>query len=90
MLKHYDAGIVAERVPLCGPAGGSFSSDLLIHPEWRDAPLVAEVKARVNAEGFATRERCLDDNDILFLWREQAEPLAAVRLELWLSAISNR
>lgn len=67
---HQAAGIEAERVPLSGAAGGSYSGDLVIGIDWR-----AEVKARANGEGFKTLEKWLGDNDMLFLRRDRAAPM---------------
>ena len=65
-----EAGVPAERVPLSGAAGGSFTSDVVIAGRWR-----AEVKARASGEGFATLERWLGENDLLVLRRDRAEPM---------------
>lgn len=62
---HQDAGIPAERVPLSGAAGGSFTGDLLIADTLR-----AEVKARAGGGGFKTLERWLGKNDLLFLRKD--------------------
>jgi len=70
--RHLDAGIYAERVPLSGAAGGSFSGDLRI------GELRGEVKARRSGEGFKTLERWLGDNDLLFLRRDRSEPLVVM------------
>jgi hypothetical protein len=63
-----DAG---ERVPLSGAAryrGSGADVDLYVFgPD--AAPIVCEVKARANGEGFATLERWLGDADALFLRR---------------------
>jgi hypothetical protein len=47
------------------------------------APLVCEVKARGNGEGFAMVDRWLGDNDILFLRRDRAEPLVVLPWSIW-------
>ena len=67
------AGIPAERVPLSGAAGGSFSGDLLI-----GNTLIAEVKARKEGAGFKTLEGWLGDNDLLILKRNNQSPMAVV------------
>jgi Holliday junction resolvase len=71
--KHKDIGIFAERVPLSGAAGGSYSGDVVI-----DRDLRAEVKARSGGAGFQTLERWMGDNDLLFLRRDRAEPMVAM------------
>ena len=40
--------------------------------------LRTEVKVRANGEGFATIERWLGDNDLLFMRRDRAEPLVVM------------
>ena len=67
---HRRIGIAAERVPLSGAAGGTFAGDLVLPGIGR-----AEVKARGNGAGFATLDRWLGNNDVLFLRRDRAEPL---------------
>ncbi len=71
--KHKDIGIFAERVPLSGAAGGSYSGDVVI-----DHGLRAEVKARSGGSGFQTLERWMGDNDLLFLRRDRSEPMVAM------------
>jgi hypothetical protein len=66
-------GIAAERVPLSGAAGGSFSGDIVVGKE-----MIAEVKARKNGEGFKTLEDWLGDNDLLLLKRNNKEPMAVI------------
>jgi Holliday junction resolvase len=83
---HRALGIHAERVPLSGAVRYQGNgADVDIYPFGRDAaPLVGEVKARANGEGFATLDRWLGDNDLLFLRRNGAEPLPLVGVT-WLS-----
>jgi hypothetical protein len=52
------------------------------------APLVGEVKARGNGEGFALLERWLGDADMLFLRRDRAEPLVVVPWRVWARLLS--
>jgi hypothetical protein len=69
VTRHTELGVKAERVPLSGAAhyrGNGADIDVYAFgPE--AAPLVGEVKARGNGEGFATLERWLGDSGIL--WR---------------------
>ena len=67
------AGIPAERVPLSGAAGGSFSGDLVIDGRYR-----AEVKARGSGAGFVTLERWKGANDLLFLRRDRKPSLVVM------------
>lgn len=70
---HRGMGLHAERVPLSGAAGGSYTGDVMIAKKWR-----AEVKARKGGAGFKVIEGWLDDNDLLFLRRNRAEPLVVL------------
>ena len=71
--RHLAAGIEAERVPLSGAVGGSYSGDLRVGSD-----LKAEVKARASGEGFRLLERWLGDNDLLFLRRDRTAPLVVM------------
>lgn len=75
-----DAGIPAERVPLSGAARYQGNgADLDWYARGKDAaPLVCEVKARANGEGFAVLERWLGDHDALILKRDRQEPLVVL------------
>lgn len=74
------SGIHAERYPLSGASRFRGSGhDIDIYPFGREvAPLVGEVKARKDGEGFAMLERWLGEYDVLLLRRNNAEPLAVV------------
>lgn len=96
---HRDIGIDAERVPLSGAAGGSFSGDIEItyckfddpyepHPKPDLHMLRAEVKARSNGQGFATLERWKGDNDLLFLRRDRRPPLVVMDWETYAKLIA--
>ena len=82
---HTDMGVKAERVPLSGAAGGSFSGDVDIYACGSDAaPMVGEVKARAGGQGFIVLEKWLADNDILFLRRDRVtEPLVVLPWRSW-------
>jgi Holliday junction resolvase len=82
---HRDAGIPAERVPLSGAAGGRFAGDLVVAGRLR-----GEVKARKDGAGFATLERWLGDNDLLFLRRNRAEPLVVMPWAVYASLMRTR
>ena len=88
---HRELGIKAERVPLSGAAGGSFSGDVEVYAAGPEAaPLVAEVKARVNGAGFVTLEKWLGENDILFLRRDRAEPIVVLPWRTWARLVGRR
>lgn len=78
---HLEAGVEAKRVPLSGAAKG-FKGDLLVSDQ-----LVAEAKSRKGGAGFATLERWLGENDILFLHRNRAEPLAVMPMSLYMKMV---
>lgn len=87
---HKAAGIHAERVPLSGAAGGSFSGDVNVSAFGKDAaPLVTEVKARANGEGFATLARWLGENDAIFLRQNNAQPLVCLPWRTWLRLLAR-
>jgi hypothetical protein len=66
-----DAGLGAERVPLSGSAGGSYSGDLTVPILGRD--LVVEVKARAN--GFSRLYSWLENRDVLVVRADRHTPL---------------
>jgi hypothetical protein len=83
--RHKALGVHAERYPLSGASrfrGKGHDLDLYI---WgRDeAPAVAEVKARRDGGGFAMLERWLDEYDILFLRRNNSDPLVVAPWRVW-------
>lgn len=91
--RHKDMGVRAERVPLSGAAGGSFTGDIIVVPEQERFrsdrhPLIAEVKSRKNGAGFATLEGWLASNDVLFLRRDRAEPLVVLPWSTWERLVS--
>ncbi|MEM9762131.1 MAG: hypothetical protein AAF968_06430 [Pseudomonadota bacterium] len=85
-----DSGIHAERVPLSGAAGGTFSGDVDVYASGHDAPFVAELKARKNGEGFKTLEGWLGDLDMLVLWRDRATPFYVVPERVMRALLSGK
>ena len=88
---HKQSGIAAERVPLSGAThyrGNGADIDIYARGA-AEPPLIAEVKARRDGEGFKTLERWLGTHDALFLWRDRAAPLVVVPLHVWLELISR-
>jgi Holliday junction resolvase len=73
-----DAGLGAERVPLSGSAGGSFSGDVSIPLLGRD--LVVEAKARAN--GFRELYGWLEGRDALIVRADRRDALVVVLLRL--------
>lgn len=82
---HRDLGLKAKQVPLSGSARyRGNGADVDVYAFGPDAaPLVSEVKARSNGEGFTMLERWLGDADILFLRRDRAEPLIVLPCRVW-------
>lgn len=81
VARHLEAGIPAKRVPLSGAQAG-WKGDIRIGDY-----LVAEVKARRNGEGFATLEKWLADNALLFLKRDRREPMVVVEWQTYLRLV---
>lgn len=83
--RHLEIGVHAQRVDArLAQFGADKSHDIDIYARGKDAaPLCGEVKARKNGEGFATLERWVGDNDILFLKRNNAEPMVVLPWRVW-------
>jgi hypothetical protein len=90
---HQEVGIGAERVPLSGAAGGSYSGDLIVTPPrgmfYRRDRFLGEVKARKAGAGFKTLERWLGENDLLFLVRDRQDPLVVVSWSTYLGLMGG-
>jgi Holliday junction resolvase len=71
-----ELGLEAERVPLSGSCGGSFSGDLIVKSG--DLTLRVEVKSRKGGAGFAQLEKWLGANDLLVLKRDRQAPMALI------------
>ena len=69
-------GIAAERVPLSGSAGGSFSGD--IKAELFGKPFVIEAKAR--GAGFKQLYDWLEGRDALVLRADRKEALVVLKM----------
>jgi Holliday junction resolvase len=82
---HRALGLHCERVPLSGASRyRDNGADLDIYVFGRDdAPLIGESKSRRNGEGFTTLERWLGENDLLFLKRNNADPLVILPWATW-------
>ena len=78
------AGIQAERVPLSGSCGGSFTGDLII-----DGRYTAEVKARGNGGGFMLIDRWLEDRDVLIVKRDRRPPLVVLEFDAYTRMIQG-
>jgi Holliday junction resolvase len=90
VARHVAIGVKAERVPLSGSARylGN-GADVDVYAFGPDTgPLVSEVKARGNGEGFTTLERWLGDADVLFLRRDRAPPVVVLPWRVWARLVS--
>jgi hypothetical protein len=73
-----DHGLGAERVPLSGSAGGSYSGDLTVPILGRD--LIVEAKAR--ADGFVTLYSWLEGRDALIIKADRRDALVVLPLRV--------
>lgn len=73
-----DHGLGAERIPLSGSAGGSYSGDLTVPILGRD--LVVEAKARAN--GFSRLYSWLEGRDALIIKADRRDALVVLPLPL--------
>jgi Holliday junction resolvase len=73
-----EAGFAAERMPLSGSAGGSFTGDLTVPVLGIDRRV--EVKCR--GTGFAQLYRWLTGADLLIVKRDRDEPLVVLPMSL--------
>ena len=73
--RFIDIGLHAEKIPLSGAAGGSFSGDLLVGGR------KVEVKARKDGTGFKLLYRWLGDNDFLVCKQDRTEPLVIMTIQ---------
>ena len=73
--RFIDIGLHAEKIPLSGAAGGSFSGDLLVGGR------KVEVKARKDGTGFKLLYRWLGDNDFLVCKQDRTEPLVIMTIK---------
>ena len=89
--RHQALDVHAERYPLSGASRFRGSGhDVDIYPFGREAaPLVAEVKARKDGQGFAQLERWLGEYDLLFLRRNHADPLVVMPWRVWAAMLSK-
>lgn len=81
--KHKENGIDCERVPLSGSMGGKYSGDLAI-PNVERRAFVCESKARRDGTGFKVIEGWLEEKDILFIKRNNQNPMIVLSWETYL------
>jgi Holliday junction resolvase len=73
-----DAGFAAERVPLSGSAGGSYTADLTVPLLGRDL----RVEAKARGAGFNQLYSWLDGADLLIVKADRSEPLVVLPFRL--------
>tara|TARA_R100001086_G_scaffold195493_1_gene112235 strand:- start:853 stop:1164 length:312 start_codon:yes stop_codon:yes gene_type:complete len=74
--NHPDVGIKAERVPLSGAAGGSYTGDIMLCDKFR-----CEVKSRKDGAGFRLLYKWKGLNDILIIKQDRSAPLFIMDLD---------
>jgi Holliday junction resolvase len=90
--RHRAIGVKAERYPMSGATrfrGSGHDLDVYIFGD-DEAPAVAEVKGRKNGQGFATLEAWLADYDILFLRRNNSEPMVVIPWRTWQRLVGTK
>jgi Holliday junction resolvase len=73
-----DNGFAAERVPLSGSVGGSYTGDLTVPLLGRDL----RVEAKARGHGFSQLYSWLAGADLLIVRADRSEPLVIVPLRL--------
>jgi hypothetical protein len=89
--EHRALGVHAERYPLSGASrfrGASHDIDLYVFGR-DEAPLVAESKARRSGSGFRTLENWLGQHDVLFLRRNNSDPLVLLPWRVWVALLAR-
>jgi Holliday junction resolvase len=89
--RHKELGVHAERYPLSGASRFRGSGhDVDLYPFGREeAPIVAESKARKNGAGFTQLENWLGDYDVLFLRRNNADPMIVLPWRVWAALLAK-
>jgi Holliday junction resolvase len=89
--RHLALGVHAERYPLSGASrfrGSGHDVDIYAFGN-EAAPLVAECKARKGGAGFIQLEKWLSDFDLLFLRKNNADPLVLLPWRVWARLLSR-
>jgi hypothetical protein len=92
VVNHWrENNVRCDRVPLSGAVGGSYAGDIDLYAFGAEsAPLVGEVKARGQGQGFKTIRRWLGENDFLVLHEDRTDRLYVVPEALMLRLITRR
>jgi hypothetical protein len=88
---HKGINVHAERYPMSGASRFRGSGhDIDLYPFGREAaPLVAEVKARKDGEGFIQLEKWLTEFDALFLRGNHTTPLVVLPWRTWATLLER-
>jgi Holliday junction resolvase len=89
--RHRELGVHAERYPLSGASrfrGSGHDVDVYAFGR-EEAPLVAEAKARKSGSGFIQLETWLAEFDVLFLRRNNADPLVVLPWRVWAALLAK-
>jgi Holliday junction resolvase len=90
--RYRELGVHSERYPLSGASrfrGSGHGVDIYAFGD-EQAPIVAKVKARKDGAGFVTLEKWLGEYDVLFLRRNNADPLCCGHWLLWARILGKR
>ena len=89
--RHRELGAHAERYPSGASRFRGSGHDVDLYAFGRnEAPIVAEVKGRKNGAGFTTLEKWLGEFDVLFLRRNNADPLVVLPWRMWARLLERR
>jgi hypothetical protein len=89
--RHKAIGVHAERYPLSGASrfrGSGHDIDIYALGS-EQAPFVAESKARKNGSGFVQLETWLGEFDLLFLRRNNADPMVVLPWRVWAALLTK-
>lgn len=83
-----DVGFAAERVPLSGSAGGSYSGDFSVPLLGRDLT----IEAKIRKHGFKELYAWLENRDALIIRADHHHPLvvAPLKLALEIALVAER
>jgi Holliday junction resolvase len=78
-----EQGIAAERIPLSGAAGGSFTGDITVPVMGIDR----KFECKLRADGFKEIYKWLEGNTGLFLKSDRRTPLVVLRMSEFLDLL---
>jgi Holliday junction resolvase len=89
--RHRELGVHCERYPLSGASrfrGSGHDVDLYAFGR-EHAPIVGEVKGRKNGAGFIQLEAWLNNYDVLFLRRNNKDPMVILPWRVWAALLAK-